>query len=105
MMPGAMSKAQESYVFGNLFCIVGSGLLVYPIISSFFDAQPHWVVAGSGAGLILLSVPIFINFNRQSTQAVILYNSSLGMLPKTSMINHSLQFGITSSGFGVRFRF
>jgi hypothetical protein len=99
-----MDKARESYIFGNLFCLTGCGLIAYPLLDAIFDNKPKWTMAWSGCAIILVSIPIFNNFNRQSEEAIRIYNSELNS-PPVSQPTSSLYFGTTPNGLGFRFNF
>jgi len=99
-----MEKAQSSNVFGNLFCIIGTGLIAYPVVTSLFDETPRWSMAWSGCALILITIPIFHNYNKQSEEAIRIYNSDLGNIPGNKPTS-SVNFGVTPNGLGFKIIF
>ena len=97
-------KAQESKFFGTLFCIVGGTLVLYPAISCIWDDSPNVPMAVAGGCMALISIPIFINFNRQSREAYRLMHQQY-IPPKEDDADISLNIGMTQNGIGLCLKF
>ena len=65
--------------------------------------DPNWALAGIGAGLIVVYIPISQKFNKQAKTAVDTFNGGL----KTSSFwdNNELGIGLTGNGVGLSLRF
>lgn len=97
-------KAQESKFFGTLFCIVGGTLVLYPIVSCIWDDTPNVPMAVAGGCMALISIPIFINYNRQSREAYRLMHQEY-VPPKEVDADVSLNIGATRNGIGICLKF
>ena len=56
----------------------GGFFIGWPIGTAIGRGEPNWVLAGVGAGLILLSIPLSTSYSKHATEAVGIYNSVLG---------------------------
>ncbi len=63
--------------------------------------DPKWELVAVGAGLILISVPIYSKSYKQSLEAVDMYNSGLS----ANIHKPILMLGMTKNGMGVRLKF
>jgi hypothetical protein len=98
------SESREAYFFGNLFAIIGSGLIVYPFLNSALGNEPNYGPAFAGVCFIAISVPIFKSYNKKTISAILQYNSDLAV-PIDAEIQSSIQLGGTSSGIGLCYVF
>ncbi|HBE40924.1 MAG TPA: hypothetical protein DDW27_06905 [Bacteroidales bacterium] len=60
-------------------------------------------MAGIGAGLIIVSIPLSLKFNKQARQAVNTYNS--GSTTGLFWNKSELKFSMTGYGMGLTLRF
>ena len=97
-------KAQESMFFGKLFCAVGGVLAVYPLVSMIWDDSPNIPMSVAGCCMAAISVPIFINYNRQSREALRLMGTEY-VPPKDDDASATVNFGVTGNGVGFCVRF
>lgn len=72
-----ISKAKSTYSATIILSAAGGALIGWPIGTSLGGGEPNWVLAGVGAGLIGVAIPLNIKFNRQAREAVDLYNAGL----------------------------
>lgn len=100
----AFESGREAKVFGYVFFTVGSSLILYPFITSIMGKETNWGFTIAGMGFVGLSIPIFNNYHKKTKQALELYNSSLST-PTGSLLNKSLNLGLTESGLGLSYRF
>jgi len=97
-------KAQESKFFGTLFCIIGGSLVLYPVVSCIWDDSPNVPMAVAGGCMAAISIPIFINHNRQSREAYKLMHEKY-VPQKDDDNNASLNLGLTKHGIGLCLKF
>jgi hypothetical protein len=75
----------------------------WPIGAAMAGGEPNWTMAGIGAGLIIISIPISLKFNKQAKQAVDIYNG--GLQSSSLRTKSELRFLMTGNGLGLTFRF
>lgn len=98
-----IKSAQSNYAFATIVGCVGGAMVGWPIGTAIGGGEPNWAVAGIGAGLIVVSIPITQSFNKKAKQAVNTYN---GGLKTSAFLNKSeLRFTMSGNGFGLSFRF
>jgi len=96
-------KAQESKFFGTLFCIVGGTLIAfYPFVSHIWSKSPDVPMAVAGGCMVLISIPIFINHNRQTREAYQLMHQQY--IPQNDD-GMSINIGATQHGIGLCVKF
>ena len=100
---GLMKDAQSTYTLASVFGIAGGFLVGWPIGTAIGGGEPNWTLAGIGAGLIIVSIPISKKFNKQARQAVKSFNSNLEVssLRKTN----EWRLAMTDDGIGLVFKF
>lgn len=97
-------KAQESKVFGSVFCITGACLVAYPLISCIWEDKPNVPMAVAGCCMAAISVPLFINYNKQSKEALRLMGEEY-IPPKDDEEGISLNIGMSPTGLGFCLKF
>jgi hypothetical protein len=98
-----MKAAQSNYNLASVIGFAGGFMVGWPVGSALAGGDPEWVLAGIGAGLIVVSIPLTNKFNKQAKQAVESYN---GNLQTTSFWQKSeLEFCMTGNGVGLALRF
>lgn len=98
-----IKSAQSTYTLATIIGFAGGFMVGWPIGTSIGGGEPNWTMAGIGAGLMVVSIPISQNFNKQAKQAVDTYN---GGLQTSSFWNKSeLRFSMTGNGIGLTLRF
>ena len=70
-------KAQSTNTIGTIIGFAGGALVGWPLGTALAGGDPEWIMAGIGAGLIVVAIPLSQKFNKQVKQAVSTYNSSL----------------------------
>jgi hypothetical protein len=64
--------------------------------------KANWTLAAIGTGLVAVSIPFFIWYNKHAENAVAIYNRGL----KYSSLNQpAIKFGFTGNGIGMRANF
>jgi len=96
-----MKSASSSHAFASVLGLAGGFMIGWPIGSAIAGGDPNWALAGIGAGLIVVSIPVIRSFNRKATKAVDIYNGDL----QTQNRQTSLHFIINNHGTGLALRF
>lgn len=92
-------KARTRSAFSSLFAFAGGGVIGWSIATGVRDDDDiDWAIAGAGAGLIVIAIPISYGANRKAKEAVEKYNSSLN---STSYNNFKPEFEIIANGNGI----
>ena len=98
-----IKSAQSTYTLATIVGIAGGFMVGWPIGTAIGGGEPNWTMAGIGAGLIVVSIPISQKFNKQAKQAVGTFNSGL---QTSSFWNKSeLRYSMTGNGVGLSSRF
>jgi hypothetical protein len=98
----SMKKAKSNYNGAMACAYIGGFCVGYPLGQALAGGDPAWVMAGIGAGLIILCIPLNNAYNTNAKAAVKLYNSQLH---QTGMREIELYFGLTANGIGMTCRF
>lgn len=96
-----IKKASSKNTIAAIISGTGGFLLGWQLVTAVVGGEPNWTMAGIGAGLIVISIPINVKSNRQSVQAVELYNSKLVV----RRYKPKLYFTSTNYGAGVKLKF
>ncbi|CAA9260918.1 MAG: hypothetical protein AVDCRST_MAG56-2528 [uncultured Cytophagales bacterium] len=97
-----MKKARTNHALGSLISVAGGFLIGYQLGGLIRGDQPNWLVAGAGVGLLGLSVPFGVGYNKHATRAVELYNAGLGAA-NTPGVNVRAGFAFNHIRLGVTF--
>ena len=98
-----MEKANSNMVPGTIFSFAGGFLVGWPIGTAIGGKEdPNWALAGIGAGLIAVSIPFAIGYNKNAKKAVNIYNEGL---KQTSLNSTHLNFCFTGNGLGLKLTF
>jgi len=98
-----IKKAQSSYTLASIIGGVGGFMVGWPLGASLAGGEANWTMAGIGAGLIVVSIPISSSFNKQARSAVENFNA--GLKPVAFWDQHELKVGSTQNGLAIIFRF
>jgi hypothetical protein len=93
-----INKAQTNRSLASVIGFVGGGLVGWPIGTAIGGGDANWVLAGVGAGLIGVSIPIASGANKKTKEAVETYNASLGT---TALIWSKPQWKFVANGHGI----
>ena len=85
-----------------LFSFAGGFMIGWPLGTAIAGGDANWTLALIGVGLVGLSIPFQVGYNRNMYDAVRIYNTDLQKLGINRTI---LEFGMTGTGVGVRMRF
>lgn len=99
-----VKDARSSGFLSMILSCAGGGLIGYPVGTAIGGEEPKWAMAGIGAGLLAIAIPIAIGADKKVKKAVRLYNKSLKPIayqkPKTSFCIEN-----TQNGIGIVMRF
>jgi len=72
-----MKSANNNYIVSQILALTGGFLIGWPIGTAMTDGIPNWAMAGAGAGLLIASIPISINFKKKAQSAINLHNQTI----------------------------
>ena len=99
-----MQKAQSNYVGASIFGFTGGFFIGWPVGTAIAGGDAKWVLAGIGAGLVLMAIPMAVGYKRNVTKAVEIYNRDLAAPPEVARAVE-WQLGLTAHGVGVAMKF
>lgn len=98
-----LKSAKNINMLGSTVAGVGGALFGYTLGYAITGSDPNWAMAGIGAGLIFISLPITNSASKKVRDAVDTYNSGL---QSASMKEKSRwQLSLTQNGAGLVFQF
>lgn len=99
-----INKGRTNRSFASVLGFAGGALIGWPIGTAAAGGNANWTLAGVGAGLIIVGIPISSSANKKINQAVELYNASLNA---TSYHPFKPEFNIIANGngFGLSMNF
>jgi len=93
-----IKKAQSNNTMALFFGCTGGYLVGWPIGTAMGGGEPNWTLVGIGAGLIAISIPFSSGANKNTKQAMELYNSSLN---STSFYEFKPEFKFLANANGI----
>ena len=93
-----IKKAKSNNVFASILGGAGGALIGFPIGTAIGGGDANWTLAGIGAGLVAIGIPISSGANKNAKKAVELYNSSLN---STAYYEFKPEFKIVANGNGI----
>ena len=93
-----IKKAQLNNTLASITGFIGGGLIGWTIGTAIVGGDTNWSLAGIGAGIVVIGIPISLNSDKKAKQAVELYNSSLN---SSSFYEFKPEFKIIASGNGI----
>ncbi|MBL7969569.1 MAG: hypothetical protein JNK09_21395 [Prolixibacteraceae bacterium] len=95
--------AKSNYVAASIIGGAGGFMIGWPLGAALAGGEANWTMAGIGAGLVAISIPFNVKFNKQVKHAVEKYNEGL----KTGSFKDrsEIRFSMTGNGAGMVFRF
>ena len=98
-----IKSAQSTNTIATILGFAGGFMVGWTLGTSLGGGDPNWTVAGIGAGLIIVAIPVSQKFNKKARQAVNTYNSQL---QASSFWNkNELRFLTTGNGVGFVLNF
>lgn len=98
-----IKTAQSAYTLATIIGGAGGAMVGWPLGTAIGGGKANWLLAGIGAGLIIVSIPISQSFNSHSKQAVSIYNN--GLKTNSFWNKNELKFSFTENGIGLALKF
>lgn len=95
----AKSKSTIASIIGG----AGGFMVGWPVGTAVGGGEPNWKMAAIGAGLIVISIPISMSFNKKAKQAVDTYNG--GLSTSSFWDRNELKLSMTGDGLGLTLQF
>ena len=98
-----MKKAQSSNSIANVMGFIGGGLIGWPIGTAIGGGEAQWALAGAGAVLVAIAIPISNGAHKKAREAVDIYNSGISAVnsknfqPTFKVIGNSTGIGLSMS--------
>ncbi len=99
-----MLSAKKDNTFAQIFGAAGGLLIGWPIGTAISGGEPKWYLAGIGAGLVAISIPISINFKKKANEALKNHNSLIRGSAKWNYKPKYL-FGLSGNGLRLQIQF
>lgn len=96
-----IKKASSGNTLASVIGFVGGGLIGWPIGAAIGGGDPNWALAGIGAGLIIVAIPISSSATQNARAAVDIYNTSIG----ESSSFYEIRLNGTQNGIGLMMSF
>lgn len=93
-----VKKAQTNRTIAIIMGCTGGGLIGYQTGTDSAGGKANWTLAGIGAGLLVVAIPISLSADKKTKQAVELYNHSLST---TSNYECKPELKLIANGKGV----
>jgi len=98
-----IQSAKSTSTLASIIGFAGGFMVGWPIGAAIAGGEPNWKLAGIGAGLIVVSIPISHTCNKKTQEAVRMYNKDLK--PTSFWDISELNMSINENGLGLRFNF
>jgi len=99
-----IKKAQTNNTFASVLSGIGGFFIGWPLGTAIAGGDPEWAMAGIGAGLIVVSIPLSLKANKETKMAVQIFNESIKPTTFLKGSPMNLSFYSTSTGLKVIFR-
>ncbi len=98
-----IKSAQSTFTMAMILSYAGGFMVGWPIGTAIAGGEPNWALAGIGAGLIVVTIPLIQKFNIQAKQAVDTYNA--GLQTSSFWEKSESKFSISGNGIGLTVKF
>lgn len=98
-----IKETRSAAAIVTVFSSVGGFMIGWQLGAALGGGEPNWALAGIGAGIVVVAIPISVNVDKKVKQAVDTFNKELpsgdfGMKKEVSL-------SMTSNGVGLIFTF
>lgn len=97
-----MQKAKSNFDVATVFGFIGGALVGWPLGTAVAGGDPEWAMMAVGGGLIGVSIPYTIAYNKNAKRAVEIYNAGLNTIDVT---HWDVKVGFTGNGIGLKLMF
>lgn len=83
-----IKSAQTNNILAQILAGIGGYMIGYPVGTAIGGGDPNWTLAGIGAGVIVVAIPVIQRSNNQAKKAVDIYNEKYrtsSLLEKTEI--------------------
>jgi hypothetical protein len=98
-----IKSAQSTYTMAMIFSYAGGFMVGWPLGTAIGGGEPNWAIAGVGAGLLVIAIPVSQSFNKKAKQAVGTFNG--GLQTSSFWDKNELKLTMTGSGIGLTLNF
>jgi len=98
-----MKSAKSNYTWATILGVSGGALVGFPIGTAVGGGDAKWELAGVGAALILVAIPILNNYNKKTKAAVTLYNADDPNVSASFQPEFNFNFRGTRLGISMNF--
>mgnify|MGYP000103120094 FL=1 len=98
-----IKSANTSKTWGMILGGAGGALIGFPIGTAIGGGDAKWELAGAGAALLLIAIPISKSYNKKSKKAVDMYNS--GFSSTANQFKPSFNLNIKGNNIGLTMTF
>jgi len=98
-----IKTAQTTNILATIIGGTGAFMLGWQLGGALAGGEFNGTMAGIGAGLVVVSIPISLKFNRQAKSAINTYNE--GLKTGSNLIKPKLNFSCTNNGVGLSLNF
>jgi hypothetical protein len=98
-----IKSAQSTYAMAMIVSYAGGFMVGWPVGAALGGGEPNWIMAGIGAGLIVVAIPISQRYYKKAKLAVGTYNS--GLHTSSFWDEKELKIAFTGNGVGLKLTF
>ena len=96
-------SAKSNYVLSQIMGGVGGFMVGWPLGTAIAGGKPNWILAGVGAGIIVVSIPITSSANKKMRKAINLYNSGISSTSYNFRPSFSFISNVNGIGLSISF--
>jgi hypothetical protein len=82
-----MKMAKNNFDAGSVVGFAGGFLLGWPVGTALAGGDPEWIMAGIGAGLLVISIPLSGAYKKHAMNAVNIYNTGISSVSERQISN------------------
>jgi len=97
------NKAKSNNTIASIIGGIGGFMIGYPLGTAMGGGKANWTMAGIGAGLVLVSIPITNNYKKQAKNAIDTFNN--GQKTSSFFIDTEIYLAVTGNSIGFRMTF
>lgn len=96
-----IKKAKVNNTMATIVGYAGGFLIGWPVGTALAGGDPNWGLAGIGAGVLVLAIPITSSYSKNVGKAIGIHNSSLN---SSAYLRRKPEFKLIASGNGLGIR-
>ncbi|MCA1763838.1 MAG: hypothetical protein LC664_12725 [Flavobacteriales bacterium] len=97
-----MKKAKTNSDFASVVGFVGGGLIGIPVGAQLGGGEPNWILAGVGAAVLVMAIPLSSGFKNNAEKGAEIYNQAIAEASSQKPI---LNFVFMPHGAGFQLTF